>query len=129
MNDITSNDIIEELQKFGYQRDVIINAMNQINDKNDINEIIQKIEKQQEINQNLALVNPPIVTVNKFRTHRDLIKQKLSSKQRMPFQQLISRNVHPGLNDELNEKKPMERSTELFMSTISERLQEMVLVG
>eukprot|EP01084_Bolivina_argentea_P180585 311999_1 len=44
----------------------------------------------------------------KFKENRELIKKRLSHKQRLPFEQLVDRNIHYGLNDELNGEGPME---------------------
>lgn len=49
-----------------------------------------------------------------FRKYRGQILKRLSSKQRMPFDQIVSRNIHAGLEDELNEKRPMEKSKKIL---------------
>lgn len=49
-----------------------------------------------------------------FKKYKGLIKKRLSDKQRMPFDQLIQRNIHAGFEDELYEKKPMEKSKKIL---------------
>lgn len=49
-----------------------------------------------------------------FKKYRGLIKKRLSEKQRMPFEQLVVRNIHAGFEDELYEKKPMEKSKKIL---------------
>eukprot|EP01083_Nonionella_stella_P245742 853822_1 len=54
------------------------------------------------------------ITKKEFKKYRGLVAKRLSSKQRMSFEELISRNIHGGLQDELNEKRPMEKSKKIL---------------
>eukprot|EP01084_Bolivina_argentea_P178170 308002_1 len=51
-----NNEIVKQLQKFDYEYNDIIKAINSTNNKNDINEIINQIEKQNIIKQIEAIV-------------------------------------------------------------------------
>eukprot|EP01084_Bolivina_argentea_P178169 307999_1 len=57
------NEIIEQLLKFDYEYDDIIEAINSINNKNDINEIIYQIEKQKQMNETVEIIPNTVVSV------------------------------------------------------------------
>eukprot|EP00485_Elphidium_margaritaceum_P008687 CAMPEP_0202708218 /NCGR_PEP_ID=MMETSP1385-20130828/20456_1 /ASSEMBLY_ACC=CAM_ASM_000861 /TAXON_ID=933848 /ORGANISM="Elphidium margaritaceum" /LENGTH=1487 /DNA_ID=CAMNT_0049367141 /DNA_START=35 /DNA_END=4498 /DNA_ORIENTATION=+ len=55
-----------------------------------------------------------VIDPKDFKQKRRMIRKRLSDKQRMPFNRLIERNIHGGLEDELNEKRPMEKSKKIL---------------
>ena len=64
-----------------------------------------------------SIIRPTMEThinPNDFRKYRGQIKKRLSSKQRMPFETLVSRNYHGGLEDQLNETRPHQQSKKLL---------------
>ena len=58
-----------------------------------------------------SIIRPTMETRIKrddFRKYKGQIKRRLSAQQRMPFEQLINRNIHGGLDNELHDSKPTE---------------------
>lgn len=110
-----------------YTQDVINDENNNINGitftADDLDENNDDEDDEQVINQVPQLwnhqsknraISEKKIDKKDFKKYRGLIKKRLSSKQRMPFGQLIARNIHAGFEDELYEKKPMEKSKKIL---------------
>eukprot|EP01084_Bolivina_argentea_P301268 519690_1 len=64
-----------------------------------------------------SLVRPvqeKVITRGEYRKRKSLIAQRLSQKQRMSFDELISRGIHAGLEDVYNERSAMEKSKKML---------------